>query len=799
MKELLMLMFLVVFEPALFAQNVRGVVKEMHSEIKLGFATIGLYKDTSLIQITQTDESGHYEFTKVQPGRYIIKTILTGYEVDIAKDVIVDNGKQTITDIFLREKINSLAELSVTSKSLHQVSNEMILTGANVFAVEEINRYAGSRGDIARMASCFAGIQNTDDSRNDLVIRGSSPVGLLWRIQDVDISNPNHFAIPGTTGGGISILNNKMFGNSDFLIGAFPAEYGNCNSGVFDIHFRNGNNRVYEATIQFGFLGTEFSMEGPISKKTSSTYLFAYRYSTLKLFESLNIKIGTDAVPNYQDLSFKINLPLKNGDALSFFGIGGLSKIDIVLSTFEEPTEEIYGENNKDQYFKSSMGVTGVNYLKNIKPGLFLKATLSHFISHASELDFDIYRNQNYKVDSLVHKLGYQFVNQKTSLSVQLHHKLSPRTFWKSGLRTDFLRNDLIDSIYREKHYRFENRIDTKNNTQLHQAFTQLKYKWSEKLESNVGIHFQYYSINEEITIEPRFSMLWNISPNHSISGGVGLQSQIQSNYIYFQKTKNSNGDAVLENNRLGFTKSFQSSIRYDYRIHENLNVKLETYYVQLYAIPIHANQHTSYSIINEGAEFGRFFPAKLSNEGTAYNTGFECTVFKSFSKGYYLLFAATLFESKYKGSDGILRNTVFNTKYGMNFLGGKEIAISKKKNRVLSMGLKCSYGGGHRYSPAEVQLSKEKGELIITDSLRNSLQFKNYFRLDLKIGYKMNFYKHTHELGFDLVNILNTRNILALVYAPDPRNPDDNPLKEQNQLGFLPLFYYKIDFSIRN
>jgi hypothetical protein len=146
MKELLMLMFLVVFEPALFAQNVRGVVKEMHSEIKLGFATIGLYKDTSLIQITQTDESGHYEFTKVQPGRYIIKTILTGYEVDIAKDVIVDNGKQTITDIFLREKINSLAELSVTSKSLHQVSNEMILTGANVFAVEEINRYAGSRG-----------------------------------------------------------------------------------------------------------------------------------------------------------------------------------------------------------------------------------------------------------------------------------------------------------------------------------------------------------------------------------------------------------------------------------------------------------------------------------------------------------------------------------------------------------------------------------------------------------------------------------------------------------------------------
>jgi hypothetical protein len=46
-----------------------------------------------------------------------------------------------------------------------------------------------------------------------------------------------------------------------------------------------------------------------------------------------------------------------------------------------------------------------------------------------------------------------------------------------------------------------------------------------------------------------------------------------------------------------------------------------------------------------------------------------------------------------------------------------------------------------------------------------------------------------------DLINILNTENILTLTYNPNPKNPAANPIGMDYQLGFLPIFYYKIDF----
>lgn len=779
-------------------QNIRGLVYDKESEEVLAFASVGLFRDTTLVSSTQTNEDGKFEFKSIAPGRYILNAFLMGYQSAKLIDVIVNSGRETLLEIYMQQALKELSEIIVPATTENRAINEMTLTGGKVFSVEETNRYAGSRGDPARMAACFAGMQSTDDSRNDLVIRGNSPLGLLWRIQDVDIPNPNHFAIPGTTGGAISILNNKMFNNSDFLIGAFPAEYGNCNAGVFDIKLRNGNNEHHEGSVQFGFLGTELALEGPLSKKQNVTYLLTYRYSTLKLFEALKIKIGTDAVPNYQDVSFKLNMPFKNGDNLSFFGTGGTSKIDIILSKFNEPSEELYGENNKDQYFGSSMGVVGATYTKSIKPGLFLKGTLSQYFSSAFEKDFDIYRNSEYKVDSLVRKLGYEFRNNKTAIALNLQHKINTRNLIKAGIHCDLYHYNLIDSIYQERKFTFLNRIQTKENTALIQAYAQWKYKWNHVVETNLGVHLQYHELNKQTVFEPRLGIHWNFGKSQSLSAGLGMHSQLQPYYIYFAKSFNANGIYEEQNKSLGFSKSFHSTISYDLSISSNFRLKIEAYYIKLYEIPINALIQSSYSVINEGAEFGRFFPGKLENSGSGYNKGFECTLEKSFSSGYYYLFSSSVFESKYLGSDGILRSTAYNSNFMFNALAGKEFSVSRKKNKYFDVGLKFSFAGGRRYSPPDLTASKLNSELVIIDSLRNSKQFKNYFRLDLKLGYKINTQKVTHEIGIDLVNALNTRNILALVYAPDPRDPDDNPIKEEYQLGFLPLFYYKLDFTLK-
>lgn len=286
-------------------QTIRGKVLDKETKITLPGASVVLLGDSLNRRGVATDENGTFRLENVPVGRQSIRVSFIGYKEQTLSNIIVSSAKELVLTIELEESVAALKEIEITATKKDQPINEMATVSVRAFDVEETERYAGSRGDPARMASNFAGVQGSDDSRNDIIVRGNSPLGTLWRVEGVDVPNPNHFAIAGTSGGPVSILNNKVIANSDFMTGAFPAEYGNTVSGVFDVRFRNGNNEKYEYTGQFGFLGTELTAEGPISRKNGSSFLINYRYSTLKLFESMKIKIGTSAVPNYQDGAFK--------------------------------------------------------------------------------------------------------------------------------------------------------------------------------------------------------------------------------------------------------------------------------------------------------------------------------------------------------------------------------------------------------------------------------------------------------------------------------------------------------------
>jgi outer membrane receptor protein involved in Fe transport len=198
------------------------------------------------------------------------------------------------------------------------------------------------------------------------------------------------------------------------------------------------------------------------------------------------------------------------------------------------------------------------------------------------------------------------------------------------------------------------------------------------------------------------------------------------------------------------------------------------------------------------GSGFSRLFPDSLQNTGTGINYGVELTVQKYFNKSFFFLFSGTLYDSKYRGSDNILRNTSYNGSYVVNFLAGKEFNIGK--NNVLGIGLKTTRAGGKRYGYVNLGATEDLKEIVFQDSLFNERQFADYFRFDLKISWRLNAKKTAHEIGLDLVNVLNTSNLLGLAYAPslDPsvvNSPGYEPTAERKQLGFLPVFYYKIDF----
>lgn len=775
-------------------QTIRGKVVDLESKYPIIGVNIIIITDTTQLLGTATDLDGNYRINDVSIGRHKIKVSYLGY-YDKIIPVVLNSGKELILNIDLEESSVEMKAVKITADDNGGVRNDMALVSVTSFSVEETDKYAGSRGDPARMASNFAAVQGADDSRNDIVVRGNSPLGVLWRVEGIDIPNPNHFAISGSSGGPVSILNNKLMANSDFFTGAFPAEYGNSIAGVFDLKLRNGNNEKHEFSAQFGFLGTELMAEGPISKKNGSSYLTAFRYSTLALFGGLGIPIGTSAVPKYGDFSFKLNFPQKKGGSISLFGISGLSDIDIILSDDTDPSIDLFGEQDRDQYFGTGMAVGGLTYVKPINAKTFFKTTIAGAMDNQhSKHDYftrSIVDNK-YVLDTLYQILGYSFNQTKYTVSSYVNTKLSKRDVLKVGFNADLYQFNHNDSVFDDQiTNKWVTRWDYQGSAFLVQPYAQIKHKFSEVFAVNLGLHSQIFTLNNSVSpIEPRLGMRWNIDEKQTLNAGMGLHSQLQPTYTYFYQKPDGNGGFVRHNEDMDFTKSLHYVIGYSNAISKGLNIKSEVYYQSLFNIPVEL-QSSSFSMVNQGSGFARFFPDELQNTGTGTNYGFELTIHKAFSKSFFMMLTGAVYDSKYKGSDGVERNTDYNGNYSTSFLFGKEFKVNKKS--TLNIGGTITWAGGKRHGLVDTVASGIAREVIFKDSLYNEFQFKDYFRADIKINYKINNEKATHEIGLDLVNFMGIKNLLNLTYAPTPDDP--TRIVENTQLGFLPVFYYRVDF----
>ncbi|MDX2189502.1 MAG: TonB-dependent receptor [Bacteroidota bacterium] len=778
-------------------QNIKGRILDKESKQPLiGVVIIAFGKDSSNKIISSTNDDGYFKLEGMQIGRIQLTASYIGYKPISMKNVLLNSGKELVLNLEMEESITEMNEVVVSSSRKDQAVNDMTIVSARSFTVEEADKYPSSRQDPARMAGNFAGVNSTSDARNDIVIRGNSPLGLLWRLNDVDIPNPSHFAVAGSTGGPLSIINTKFLQTSDFMTGAFPAQYGNANAGVFDLKMRNGNYEKHEFTGQVGLLGLELAAEGPLSKKSKATYLAMYRYSTFELFNFFGIKIGTSAVPKYQDAAFKINLPTKNAGTFSLFGIGGTSSIDIVLSKEDakklrdEP--DLYADQSRDQYFRTSMGVVGLQHVINTGKKGYLSSTIAQSAQQILAWHDLIYRDKNYNLTGLKRILGTDQLELRTSFNQSYNHKISQRLSLRLGYYGTFYNFSFHDSARFDSISTFRVRANINQKQYvLFQPYIQFKYKLTEKWTFHAGLHAVVQTLNNQNPLyEPRAGVNWNFRNDMTISFGYGLHSQMQPNYTYYLKPQGYTSDVNLN---MGASRAHHFVLTYDYSIRSDLRIKSEVYYQYLWNIPVYPYP-SSISMINQGASFSRFFPrAPMVNSGQGENYGIELTIEKFFSKNYYILFTTSFYNSKYKASDGKWRNSDFNGQFVTNLLGGYELPISNKFTLV--SGTKISYAGGRWYSPADTALSRQNLDYYPVDSLVNTLRTPNYFRWDLRFGFRLNGNKVTHEFMLDLVNVLNTKNLLAYSYAPDPANPKKDPLVPNYQLGFLPLFYYKIDF----
>jgi CarboxypepD_reg-like domain len=758
------------------SQTLRGVVVDHESQIPLPGVNI-IVTNSSPQQGTISNEEGVFRFDKVHIGRISIQASFIGYKTKIIDNIIISSAKETILKIALEESITELDEVIIkASIEKDKAINKMATISARSFTVDETNRYPGSYGDPARMAANYAGVMSVRDNRNDIIIRGNSSTGLLWRLDGIEIPNPNHFAASGTTGGPITILNNNLLTNSDFLTGAFPAEYGNALAGVFDLKMRTGNNEKREYWAEFGYNGLEFGAEGPFSKNTNASYLITYRYSLVDIIDLLGAEVETT---KYQDLTFKLNFPLKKG-RLSFIGMGGKSYIEMFDSNddLKDWTFESWGE---DLSNGSDIGTLSLSHVHFFGTKTRLQTALSVFGSRVTtKIDtLSIWNTNPYNW------AGEESSEVKASFTTHLNSKINSRNIFNFGLKADRYFVNFKDSSITNGQYKVD--TDVSEAFDLFQVYAQYKHKFSDKTEIYSGLHSQYLDLNNSWSIEPRLGFNWNLNDKNSVKIGYGLHSQTQLRILYFTQTQLADGSSIYTNKNLDFSKSHQIIAGYDHLFSDNLRLKLEVYYQNLFDIPVKENL-PEYSILNYGAEYFIERIDSLSNDGTGENYGLELTLERFLQNNFYFLITASLYESTYKGYDRVKRNTAFNGNFAINALGGYEIPI--RKTKAISIGLRTTYAGGRPYVPYDVNATiNQQAEVLDWDNAYD-IQQDNYFRINLRIGFKRNKPKFNVELAMDLQYRTNYTSVYE--YRIDPLTGE---IYHNYEMALYPMASYRIQF----
>ena len=785
MRASLIIITLLLFSAALKAQTaqqtVRGRVEDAQSGFPLPGVNIVVLNTNPLIG-TVTDQQGYYVLPSVPLGRQTLKASFVGYQEQIVPNVVVTSGKEVILNLELTEQVLVGEEIVITAESEKvATNNELTTVSSRSFNLEETGRYAGSRNDPARMAANFAGVAANNDDRNDIIIRGNSPSGLLWRLEGINIPNPSHYGSLSASGGPISLLNYNLLAKSDFMTAAFPAEYGNALAGVFDLQLRNGNPETREYLGQIGVNGLELGLEGPFSKKSKASYLASYRYSTLGVYERIGINFGTgSATPEYQDLTFKINVPTAKAGRFTLFGIGGKSSVDLISS--DEGSDALYGTKFTNDYANYQTGIAGLSHLYYFSSSLYYKLSLA-----ASRQEEHLHRDSLDTVDQTPIPAGKaNYINNKYSAHLLVNKKFSARNTVSVGVILDMYDFDLGNHRIVPGDERTIR--DAEGRSLLSQLYAQWQHRFTNSLTLNTGLNYQQFEISNSQSLQPRAGLSYQLDSRQTLSVGYGRHSQIQPLDIYFVKTRLPDGSTVETNRGLDFTNSQHFVLSYDRTLTSNLRMKVETYYQKIRGAAVEATP-SSFSLLNAGVDFEPINRDSLANGGKGRNYGLELTLERFYNDGYYFLITTSLYSARYQGSDGVWHSTAFDGRYIGNILGGKEFRVGKKDN-IFSVDVKLTASGGNRYTPLNYERSAQLGYEVRQDALAFSKKLDQYLRADIKLSYRINARQMTHEFALDLQNITNRQNEFARIY-----NPRSNTVQTQYQIGFFPIPQYRITF----
>jgi len=748
-----------------------------------------------------SDDEGGFRLDGVPVGRHELQVSHPDYQRFARSGIMVRSAKEAVLVLPLAQAIYQMDEVVLLpDRPRGTPNNEMASVSALSFEIEETRKFAGGLDDPTRVAANFPGIIATPFiSENFISVRGNSSRGLLYQVEGVPIPNPNHFARIGSSGGTFTIFSNQVLANSDFFVGAFPAEYGDATAGVFDIQFRNGNAQQREYTFQAGVLGLDLAAEGPFREGGKASYLVNARYQTLDLVNRL---IDYLSLPTYHDLSFKLHLPTAKAGTFEIFGMGGLSKRNRLAE--EDPAAWEEDLDRFDLLLSSDMATVGATHRLLLGNGTLWQTAVVGSYSTQSDnrtyLEFNADSSELFRRQREINEYDYWPV----TVSTLFKHRFSPRFTLKTGAFYTHTGHDYRSLDYDYQARQLDIRADLAGTTQTAQAYAQAQWRPNALLTVNAGLHGLYFDLTDSYALEPRLGLSWQVSPRQSLSLGYGLHSRTEHWATYATQTEGPNGQFARPNLDLDLVRAHHLVLGYQAILSDHLRFRSELYYQHLYDVPVEPNG--TYSTLNLD-ELNQL--RVLVNDGTGRNYGLDLGLERFSRAGLYYMFNASLFNSTYTDASGERHSTAYNSGstlripldgdtatydlgYKVNLLMGKELRVGKKKggNHLLGLNGTLSLLGGQRYTPLDLEASRAARETRLDESQPFERVNPPLLIFDFTLNYTRNHPRYTGIWSFQIKNLFSSA-------VPEYREYDALLNREVLLAGasVLPVLSYKVEF----
>jgi hypothetical protein len=752
-------------------QVVRGKISDRLTGIPMAGAGIRLVGSAGE-HTSVSDEHGIFSIT-APIGRYKLSVSFTGYQT-FHDEVLLIAARELVVNVAITRGETVLEAVEVRSSTA--VDD---LPGLQSLSVEKTLRVPANFFDPVRVVTAYPAVVAANDQSNAIIVRGNSPNGLLWRLNGLNIVNPNHLSNAGTlsdrpasNGGGVNILSAQMLDRTDFYFGAMPPNYGNALAGVVDMKLRDGSRTSYEYTAQASLIGLDVAAEGPFTKKQNSSFVANYRYSTVGLLSAIGVNFGDEAI-TFQDLSFHGSADIGGGGKFSFFGFWGFSSNEF------EGKESDEWEEDKDKYdieYQAETYALGANYAVPLAKGKF-SAGLAY---SASE------QERQALISSLIPQFErnvqsdeYRSSASVVSSNIRYERRAGEKNSVEIGVVTDLLSNDVASARVTGCFICGNTRIDRVSGDSkgaLIQPYLNLASALSPVIGLNAGIRYVNYTFNATSAVEPRIGFSVKPSNISGLNVAYSLVSQTQLPQTYY-----SGG-----NEDLGFTRSHHVDLNYWQHVTEGMKLRGGIFYQYLFDVPVEQDPASTFSTLNIIDEAA---PADLVNEGTGENYGVEATIEKYFYSSTYMLLGGSYYESTFVAADGIERDSRFNGNYTFNGLYGKEW-IKPSRNRTIGVTARMLYLGGLRESRVVVAKSIDDAQTVYDDTDPYSEQLKDYFRVDLRVSFRKNKPGYTRTFALDIQNLSGNQNEASHYY-----DMTQGKVVTKYQLGIIPILVYRIDF----